>query len=295
MSEGIPETPAGPARIRTTRPFVGRARELAELRDGLADALSGRSRFFSIVGEPGIGKTRIVEELAAEARRQGARVLAGGCHEGDGAPGYWPWIQILRAHAQAVPPGAGAQADPRFVRISESMPVATDGRLARSERIELESDRFRLFDDVTCLLEEAARVAPLVLAIDDLHWADRPSLLLLRFVVGRLRDARVLGLVTHRPADVGTGQALAEVLSDAARVDRIRLEGFREQDVGRFMEVSLGAPTAPHLAGAIHGLTGGNPAPGGRAEPRIDRGRGGSRRDAARAGAAAERPGSARP
>jgi tetratricopeptide (TPR) repeat protein len=258
MSEGLAETPGESVRSRTTRPFVGRVRELAELRDGLADALSSRSRFFAIVGEPGIGKTRILEELAAEARGQGARVLSGSCHEGDGAPGYWPWIQILRAHAGSAHEVA-AGSDPRFARIAESMPVASDRRLARSERIELESDRFRLFDDVTCLLEEAARSGPLVLAIDDMHWADRPSLLLLRFVVGRLRDARILGVVTHRPAEPGAAQPLAEVLRDAARVDRIRLEGLREQDVGRFMEVSLGSPAASHLKGAVHGLTGGNP------------------------------------
>ena len=256
MSEGLVETLADPGRVRATRPFVGRARELAELRDGLADALSGRSRCFAISGEPGIGKTRILEELESEARARGAVILGGTCHEGDGAPGYWPWIQILRALARS---GAGAVAsDPRFARISESMPIATDGRLARPERIELEADRFRLFDDVTCLLEEAARATPLVLALDDLHWADRPSLLLLRFVVGRLRDARVLALVTHRPIESGGPQALAEVLRDEARVDRIRLEGLREQDVGRYMEVALGAP-ALRWTSPVHGLTGGNP------------------------------------
>src|SRR5262249_41066617 len=83
---------------RATRPLGGRERELRELRTGLVDAISGRGRLFLVVGEPGIGKTRLVEELATEAARRGVQVLWGRAWEGGGAPAYWPWIQMLRTY-----------------------------------------------------------------------------------------------------------------------------------------------------------------------------------------------------
>src|ERR671931_934247 len=96
--------------------FVGRHDELVELRAGLEDAVTGRGRFFLVVGEAGIGKTRLVEELAREAAERGHLVLWGRCWEGEGAPSYWPWIQVIRAylriaHSEGAPrvfAGAGA-------------------------------------------------------------------------------------------------------------------------------------------------------------------------------------------
>src|SRR5881296_2388230 len=89
---------------RTEAVFVGRHYELVELRAGLEDAVAGRGRFFLVVGEPGIGKTRLVEELAREAANRGHHVLWGRCWEGEGAPAYWPWIQIVRAYAEDADP-----------------------------------------------------------------------------------------------------------------------------------------------------------------------------------------------
>src|SRR5213594_3819926 len=92
--------------------FIGRHRELAELRAGLEEAVTGGGRFFLVVGEAGIGKTRLVEELAREATQRGGVVLWGRCWEGEGAPPYWPWVQVIRAHLrtgrQGVTVGAGA-------------------------------------------------------------------------------------------------------------------------------------------------------------------------------------------
>src|SRR5258705_1581736 len=92
--------------------FVGRQRELAELRAGLEDAVTGRGRFFLVVGEAGIGKTRLVEELARDAAGRGHPVLWGRCWGGEGAPPYWPWIQVIRAslrtaHSEGLPLVAG--------------------------------------------------------------------------------------------------------------------------------------------------------------------------------------------
>src|SRR6266851_6193342 len=88
------EQASGGAGIGT---FVGRERELAELRAGLEDAICGRGRLFLISGEPGIGKTRLADEIANHAASRGTRVVWGRCWEGGGAPAYWPWIQVIRA------------------------------------------------------------------------------------------------------------------------------------------------------------------------------------------------------
>src|SRR5207249_971432 len=88
--------------------FVGRHHELVELRAGLEDAATGRGRFFLVVGEAGIGKTRLVEELAREAAERGHLVVWGRCWEGEGAPPYWPWIQVIRACLPRVADAAGA-------------------------------------------------------------------------------------------------------------------------------------------------------------------------------------------
>src|SRR2546425_11409455 len=97
-----------PPHPRTEAVFVGRHHELVELRAGLEDAVTGRGRFFLVVGEAGVGKTRLVEELGREAAEQGHLVLWGRCWEGEGAPPYWPWIQVIRACLPRGADGAGA-------------------------------------------------------------------------------------------------------------------------------------------------------------------------------------------
>src|SRR5215469_15735340 len=83
--------------ISLQRTFVGREHELLELHQGLTEVLGGAGRLFLISGEPGIGKTRLAEELGKEAQARGARLIWGRCWAGDGAPAYWPWIQVVRS------------------------------------------------------------------------------------------------------------------------------------------------------------------------------------------------------
>src|SRR2546427_7675921 len=104
--------PHRPREARAGAVFIGRRGELAELRAGLEDAVAGRGRFLLIVGEAGIGKTRLVEELAREAAERGGLAFWGRCWEGEGAPPYWPWVQVIRAYLrterlQGVAVGAG--------------------------------------------------------------------------------------------------------------------------------------------------------------------------------------------
>ncbi|HZA24405.1 MAG TPA: ATP-binding protein, partial [Dehalococcoidia bacterium] len=160
--------------------FVGRQQEMGKLKGVLEDALSGQGQVLMLVGEPGIGKTRTAQELAAYAETRGAQVLWGWCYEEEGAPPFWPWLQPIRSYVQ--------QQDAEQLR-SEMGPGAADiaevvsevrGKLPGLEpppALPPEQARFRLFDSITTFLKSAAQYQPLMLVLDDLHWADKPSLL----------------------------------------------------------------------------------------------------------------------
>ena len=175
--------------------FVGREAELGVLLGALDDALAGRGRLVLLAGEPGIGKSRLAEELMAQARSRRARVLVGRCWEAGGAPAYWPWVQSLRAYVRAhdadvlreqLGPGASDVAQ-LLPELRELVPDIQD-----PPSLEAEGARFRLFDAVSSFLRTATAVRPIVLVIDDLHAADEPSLLLLRFVARAMSGNRLL-------------------------------------------------------------------------------------------------------
>ena len=161
--------------------FVGRQQEMAELTAALGESMSGQGRLVMLVGEPGIGKTRTAQELAALAEARGAQVLCGRCYEEEGAPPYWPWVQIMRNYVQQA--GAElltAEMGPGAADIAEIV-LEIKGKLPDLETppaLEPEQARFRLFDSITTFLKNAAQSKPLMLVLDALHWADRSSLIL---------------------------------------------------------------------------------------------------------------------
>ncbi len=245
--------------------FVGREQEIKELRAALNDALSGRSRLLMLVGEPGSGKTRLAEQLATYARLRDAQVLTGRCYEGEGAPAFWPWVQIIRSYlpereseALRSVMGPGAADIAQVVsEVRERLP-----HLSPPPALEPEQARFRLFDSITTFLKNASRAQPLVLILDDLHWADKPSLLVLQFLVRELRDARLLVVGTYR--DVGLGHqhpprpdAGGDGPAGTARAHQlIRLT---KQDVAKFIEMAAGLDPPENLVAAVHQETEGNP------------------------------------
>ena len=245
--------------------FVGREREMAELRAALDDSISAKARLVMLVGEPGIGKTFTAEELATYARVRGAQVLWGRCYEGEGAPAYWPWVQIIRSFVHDRDPqqlistmGTGAADIAQVVsEVRERLPG-----LPVPPALEPEQARFRLFDSITTFLRNASASQPLVLVLDDLHWADKPSLLLMQFLAREARDARVLVVGTYRDVELGRQHPLSQMLGELAReqlVGRILLRGLSVADIGKFVEMTSGRTADAVLVDALHAETEGNP------------------------------------
>jgi len=245
--------------------FVGREKEMDELRAGLEDSLSGRGRLLMLVGEPGIGKTRTSEEFATYARLRNVQVLWGRCYEGEGAPAYWPWVQIIRSYVHDKEPkelmsemGPGAADIAQVVsEVKERLPG-----LPAPPALEPEQARFRLFDSITTFLKNAAKDTPLMVVLDDLHWADKPSLLLLQFLARELRGSRLLVLGTYRDVELRRQHPLAQTLGELNRENlsqRILLRGLTARDVARFIEMTAGIEPPATLVEAVFKETEGNP------------------------------------
>ena len=256
--------PSNPLESLAGGVFVGRERELERLREAVDGALSGRGSLQLLVGEPGIGKTRAAEELATYARVSGARVYWGRCREDEGAPAYWPWVQAIRAYARDADPVALAwQLGGGAAEVAQLIPeIAEKLDIEPGERADSEEARFRLFDSVTTLLLAAARDRPLMIVLDDLHWADEPSLLLLRFAARELASSGLLILGTYRDVELGRHHPLARVLGEISGIEgsgRIPLRGLGIGAVERYIEMTSGAPSPPGLAEAVQEQTDGNP------------------------------------
>ena len=246
-------------------PFVGRRDETAELRDGLTRTLAGRGRVLLLVGEPGIGKSRLAENLLHEAGERGALLLIGHCYEWEGAPAYWPWIQILRDCIKELQPDQLEKAfrgvAPDILRI---LPELRDliPEISEPPDVNPEQARFRLFDGVTNGLKQIAGSQPLVLLLEDLHWADEASLLLLQFLAKELHDVPLLVVGTYRNVEIGRRHPLSRTLADLSRERRnrrIMLHGLDEHDVREYIALSSDGDPEPELVGRIYRETEGNP------------------------------------
>ena len=246
--------------------FVGRQREMGDLKGCLEDALSGRGRLVTLVGEPGIGKTpRTAQELATYAGLRGAQVLWGRSYEERGVPPYWPWVQAIRSYVRERDPdqlrsemGAGAADIAEVVSdLRERLPG-----LPPEPHLEPEQARFRLFDSITAFLRAASQSQPLVLVLDDLHWADQPSLMLLQFVARELAGARLLIIGNYRDMELSRQHPLAEALGELTRerlFQRVLLRGLTQEDVGRFIELASGVTPPTALVASVYTQTEGNP------------------------------------
>ncbi len=251
--------------MQTGAVFVGRDRELGEMLEALEATGSGRGRVILLGGEPGIGKSRLADELATRAREGGHQVLWGRGWEGAGAPAYWPWVQVLRAYLRSVESAElRAQLGPGARDIAQMLPELRDrlSDLPAPVDTEAESARFQLFDSTATFLRNAAIASPLLIVLDDLHAADTPSILLLRFVASQMADMRVLLVGTYRDVELTPDHPLTAALADVAREPITRtlaLAGLPVDAVDAFIRSSADVAPHDHLVTAVWRETNGNP------------------------------------
>ncbi|OMC26522.1 hypothetical protein A5737_14700 [Mycobacterium colombiense] len=254
------ERPNFPAVLVGPGPFVGRGRELEGLLSAWQTALAGGVPTVLIAGEPGVGKTRLAGEWSQQAYAQGAVVLYGRCDEDLGAP-YQPFAEALRSLAPCV--GADRL---RGLRGVEALLALVPGLadvlpdLTSPAHADPDTERYALFDAVVALLEIASKSAPIVLILDDLHWAAKPTLLLLRHLLRFGDHARVQIVGTYRSTDLDRSHPLAAMLADLHRdgtANRLTLSGLDEEDVTAY--VAEAGYDDEELAHALASVTGGNP------------------------------------
>src|SRR4051794_22432778 len=258
--------PLPPAVLGTeTGAFVGRGEAVAELDAHWAAVVAGERRVVLLAGEPGMGKTRLAAEFCRTAHEGGAAVLAGRCYEEMLVP-YQPFVEALRHYVEGCPPAELAvQVAPRRRELAALVPELDAGDApppAGQPRPEAEQERFRLFDAVAALLTDAAAARPTILVLDDLHWADEASLLLLRHVARATDDSRLLVLGTYRETELDPGGDLAAALAELRRsraLARLAIEGLPEPDVAHLIAAQSGGE-APHaFAREVAERTEGNP------------------------------------
>ena len=245
----------------TDVPFVGREAEVGALRACLAEAERGRGRLLLVGGEPGIGKTRFVEAAMDEARTLGFAIALGACDPCAGTPEYWPWRQVH--HALTTPEG-GEPLPPTAPVLLEGMLVDDLARASNGPGSDGMPDqrRFQLFDIAARALVRRTRRQPGLLVLEDLHWADRSSLLLLEFLAPRFRSAAIVLLATYRDLDVIPDHPLYAALAAVSRhahTQRLVLRGLESDALAHFVEVMARLRPSPAVVEAMLRDTGGNP------------------------------------
>ena len=246
-------------------PFIGRRAELAAMQRRLELSAAGQGGLVLLAGEPGIGKTRLAEELARDADGRGHAVAWGHCYEGEGAPSFWPWAQVLRALVAADESGRiRAALGPRAAELALVVPELREvlPDLPDLPPIDPTAARFRLFEAVATFVRHAAADRPLVLVLDDLHWADVASLLLLEFMATQLADVRLLLVGTYLDFEVQPDHPLARALGGLTRrphVERLALGSLSPDEVARFVEVTQGVQPTALLASTVLQRAEGNP------------------------------------
>ncbi|WP_182906750.1 BTAD domain-containing putative transcriptional regulator [Microbispora sp. H13382] len=265
------------------RGLVGREPHLRRIAERLDDLRRGVGGVFLVSGESGIGKTRLAEAAASMAAERGAAVAWSRCVEGSGAPAFWPWIQALNAlDAHGAPgtaraPGAdGIRGAGNAPETGQAMAIVnggqTGGDLARLAHRLLDGDRtdtadpdtarFLLHDSVARALARRASATPVLVVVEDLHWADAASLKLLTFLGADLHRVPLLVLATVRPEPAVDRQALTETLGELTRqrgTERMTVAPLTPEQIADYLREAGRAGLGPELAAALHDRTGGNP------------------------------------
>ncbi|WP_165900606.1 BTAD domain-containing putative transcriptional regulator [Microbispora triticiradicis] len=255
------------AQASGTPGLVGREPYLRRIAERLDDLRRGVGGVFLVSGESGIGKTRLAEAAAAMAAGRGAVVAWSRCVEGSGAPAFWPWIQALHAletdgdlarlaHRLSDGDQPDARADDRAGdRTGDRTGDPTD-------TADPDTARFLLHDAVARALARRAAATPVLVVVEDLHWADAASLKLLTFLGADLHRLPLLVLATVRPEPATGRQALTEALGELTRqrgTERMSVAPFTPEQIIDYLREAGRDGSGPELARALHDRTGGNP------------------------------------
>ena len=255
--------PAGNPLYR--RVFVGREHEIKQLQATFDAALSGKGALAMVVGEPGIGKTAVCEQLATYVTLRGGTTLTGHCYEeGSLSLPYLAFVEALRSYATSRPA--------EELRKELGTAASDLARIVSEVREQLhveprppgdpEEDRWRLLQAVTGFLRNASTVQPLLLVLEDLHWADQGTLDLLQHLARNIQGTRLLAIGTYRDVEVDRSHPLSATLAElrrGAEFGRVLLRGLGTPEVQRMLVAITGAEVPGRLAESIHRQTEGNP------------------------------------
>ncbi|WP_329384603.1 ATP-binding protein [Streptomyces sp. NBC_01716] len=237
-----------------TPALIGRDHPAGVLRAEIGRATDSHGGLVLVAGEAGIGKTTLVTAAAREARQRGALVLGGSCWEGS-APGYWPWVQVVRGMRRGLDEAEWAKAE-----------QAAGGRLTvllgEAAGDDEAKDAFSVYDAVTTALVTVSQDRPVVVVVDDLHWADTASLKLLEFAAQHAWFERLLLIGTYRDVEVeAPGHPLQQLILPlvARATTAVTLTGLDRDDVGALLALTTGREPEPALVDEVHSRTGGNP------------------------------------
>ncbi len=245
--------------------FVAREQQLATLRDHVASAIDGHGGVVLIGGEPGVGKTALVRQLIREAEQRGALAVFGRCYESEGSVAYSPFVEMLEQALSLMPPDVVredmgddapeiARMVPELRRRFPDIPAALD--------IPPEQQRRYFFNAVSSFIARGAKRFPLLMVMDDVHWADEPTLLLIEHIAALVPDHRILGIGTYRDVELEVSRPLAASLERMVRarsVERISLSRFGVTDVATMIEALAGQTPPPTVVEAVFSETEGNP------------------------------------
>ena len=262
QASGPAQERAAPVHRKTE--FVGRDTERADLRHHVSNAVAGRGSLVMIGGEPGVGKTRITEEISEEAASHRLLTLVGHCYETEAALPYGPVVEIFEATARVISRGSLWEAlgdtGPEIARIMpELRRIFPD--LPPPIELPPEQERRYLFNSVTEFMSRAARMQPLLLVLEDLHWADEPTLLLVQHLAERLSDIPILIVGTYRDVELDVDRPLAKTMESLVRrrlVHRIALSRLPKEGVEAMLRAMAGREPPPSLVDAVHEETEGN-------------------------------------
>ncbi|HEX6508366.1 MAG TPA: AAA family ATPase, partial [Chloroflexota bacterium] len=246
-------------------PLISRRDEVHRIVPAIDAAVSGSSRLILLTGEAGIGKTRLVQEIALEAERRGFLVASGRCYEPEQEVPFYPFLELLATVFSAVPRAVREQIPRRWSHLVQLLPEDAFGSPVpeRPGWVGGLDDQQRLLRAVVGFLGAIAEEVPVALLLDDLHWADEASLKLLLHLARHTRGDRILMIGTYRDVEVHPQHALARALVDLNRerlVERVVVNRLDQQSTTELIVATIGdIDVSPEFAALIHSRTDGNP------------------------------------